>query len=88
MELNAKKFALAGAETAGIMYIACAIVVALAPDFAMQLLGFLAHVTATDTLVRSVTLSGVGIGLAQVIVYAYISILVLAILYNRSVKQG
>lgn len=88
MELNTKKFALAGAETGAVLYVACALFVAVAPDLAMTLLGWLAHVTNTDTLARSVTITGVVYGLIQVVVYVYIMTFMFAWLYNRSVKQG
>lgn len=88
MELNTQKFALAGAETAGILYIACAAVVAAAPDLAMKLLGWLAHLTNTEGLARAVTMSGVVYGIIQVVVYVYIMLWIFATLYNRSVKQG
>lgn len=87
MELNIQKFALAGAKTAGILYIACAAFVAIAPDLAMTLLGFLAHVTNTEALARSVTMSGVVYGFIQVVVYVYIATFLFAWFYNRSVKQ-
>ncbi len=88
MEFNTQKFALAATETAGILYIACAAFVAVAPKLAMTLLGWLAHVTNTEVLARSVTMSGVAIGLVQVVVYVYIMTWIFASLYNRSVKQG
>ena len=43
MQLNTKSFALATATTMGIMYVLCVLVVAVAPDFALQLLGWVAH---------------------------------------------
>lgn len=88
MELNTKKFALAAAETGAVLYIACALLVAIAPDLAMTLLGWLAHVTNTETLARSVTMTGVVYGLIQVVVYVYIAAYMVSWLYNRSIKQG
>lgn len=88
MELNTKKFALAAAETGAVLYIACALLVAIAPDLAMTLLGWLAHVTNTETLARSVTMTGVVYGLIQVVIYVYIAAYMFSWLYNRSVKQG
>lgn len=88
MEINTQKFALAGAETASILYIVCAAVVAVAPDLAMKLLGWLAHLTNTELLVREITMSGVAYGLIQVVVYVYIMLWIFATLYNRSVKQS
>ncbi|MBI5798538.1 MAG: hypothetical protein HZB10_01230 [Candidatus Yonathbacteria bacterium] len=88
MELNTKKFALAATETGAILYVVCALFVAVAPDLAMTLLGWLAHVTNTDTLARSVTMIGVAYGLIQVVVYVYIAASMFSWFYNRSLKQG
>ncbi len=88
MELNTQKFALVAAETGAILYVACALFVAIAPDLAMTLLGWLAHVTNTDTPARSVTMTGVVYGFIQVVVYMYVAIYMFAWFYNRSVKQG
>lgn len=87
MEINTQKFALAATETAAILYVACAVLVAVAPDLAMTLLGWLAHVTNTEALARSVTMTGVVYGLIQVVIYMYVSVALFAWLYNRSVKQ-
>ncbi len=88
MEIKTQKFALAAAETAAILYVACAVFVAIAPELAMTLLGWLAHVTNIETLAaRSVTMSGVAYGLIQVVVYMYVSVTLFAWLYNRSVRQ-
>ncbi|MEK7460563.1 MAG: DUF5676 family membrane protein [Patescibacteria group bacterium] len=88
MELNTQKFALAAAETAGILYIACALFVAVAPELAMTLLGWLAHLTNTDALARSVTMSGAILGFIQVVVYVYIAVWIFTSLYNRAIKKG
>lgn len=88
MEINTQKFALAAAETAAILYIACAVFVAIAPELAMTLLGWLAHVTNTEALARSVTMKGVIYGLIQVVIYMYVSVSLFAWLYNRAVRQG
>lgn len=87
MEINTQKFALAAAETAAILYVACAAFVAIAPELAMTLLGWLAHVTNTEALARSVTMTGVVYGLIQVVIYMYVSVMLFAWLYNRAVKQ-
>lgn len=87
MELSTQKFALAAAETAGILYVICALFVAVAPNLAMTLLGFLAHLTNTDLLARSVTMSGAVLGFIQVVVYVYIAVWIFVTLYNRALKQ-
>ncbi len=88
MEINTQKFALAAAETAAILYVTCAAFVAVAPELAMTLLGWLAHVTNTEMLARSVTMTGVVYGLVQVIIYMYIATFLFALLYNRSIRRG
>jgi len=84
--LAPKKVALALSETSGILYIACAVFVAIAPQFSLKLLGWLAHLTAVDQFISGFTFGGVVLGLAQVLVYAYISGWLFAVLYNRATK--
>jgi len=86
MEHNTKKFAIVAAETGAIFYVGCALFVAVAPNFSMLLLGWLAHITNTEVLARSVTMTGVAYGFIQVVVYVYIAALMFAWFYNRSLK--
>lgn len=90
MQLNVKSFALATALTMGIMYLACVLVVAVAPDFAMQLLGWLAHIVNVEKFAGDVALtaSGVLIGLVEVVVYAFVASWILAELYNKFSRQA
>lgn len=63
----------AAAITAGIAYLVCAAFVAIAPDAAVQLLGWLTHVTNLDQIAaRGVTMGGVLAGLVQVVLYVYL----------------
>ena len=89
MQLNAKSFALATTLTMGIMYLACVIIVAIVPDFAMQLGGWLAHIVDVEKFAGDVTLTagGVLIGLVEVVVYAFIASWILATLYNKFSRQ-
>lgn len=83
--LDANKFAKAGALTAGILYVVCAIAVWLLPDFSLQLLGWVAHLVNVDKFAGDVqvTLGGVLLGLIQILVYAYISFWLFAKIHNR-----
>lgn len=89
MELNKKKFAWAGAQTMGIVYVVCAVFVALWPDFAMRLFGWLAHLVDVDKFagdVRVTVGSFIG-GLAQVLLYTYVGAWLFAWLHNRSMAK-
>lgn len=88
MQLNSKSFALATAITMGIMYSACVVLVAIAPTFALQLVGWLAHIVNIDTFAGDVqlTISGVLLGLIEIIIYTFIAGWILAGLYNKFTK--
>lgn len=86
MPLNPKKVALALTQTAGIVYIVCAALVAVAPKIAWQLAGWLSHVTNLEILGRNLTFGGFLIGLAQVLIYAYLSGWLFAKMYNRAIR--
>lgn len=88
MELNKQKFSLAAAGAMGAVYVVCAIFVALWPDFALQLLGWLVHVVNVEKFAGDVaiTFGGFVAGLAQVLVYTYAVAWVFAWLHNRSIK--
>lgn len=87
MKFAQNKFALSAAATWGIMYIACTIVVAPVPSFALKLLGWLAHLVNVDQFATEITVGGVLIGLGEVLVYSYIAAFIFAWLYNRLVKD-
>lgn len=89
MELNKKKFASAAASVMGIIYIVCAVFVWLWPDFALQLLGWMAHLVNVDKFAgdTQITFGGLLAGLAQVLIYSYASAWLFAWLHNRSIKQ-
>lgn len=88
MELDKNKFSLAAAGTMGIVYVVCAVFVALWPDFALQLFGWLVHLVNVDKFAGDVviTAGGLIIGLLQVLVYTYIGTYVFAWLHNRFIK--
>ena len=78
MKLAKNKFALAAAGTLGIVYIICAVVVAIAPAFALKLFGWLLHLVSADQFTARVTAIGFVIGLIQILVYSYIAALIFA----------
>jgi len=85
MELQKNKFALAAGGVMGIVYVVCAIFVALWPNFAMQLFGWLIHLVNVDKFAGDVqiTASGFIIGLLQAVIYTYIVAYLFASLHNR-----
>lgn len=88
MQLNANKFALAAGEAVGVLYLACAILVAIAPGAATKFFGYLLHAVNLAALIdaKAMTLGGVVIGLIEVFIYTFIAFYLLAWFYNRSVK--
>src|SRR3989338_8044969 len=76
MRLDINKFALAAAGTMGIIYIVCAIFVALLPDFASTLMSWLTHLVNIEP--REITLPGLIGGIVQVLIYTYVGALIFA----------
>ncbi|KKU16857.1 MAG: hypothetical protein UY26_C0002G0061 [Candidatus Jorgensenbacteria bacterium GW2011_GWA1_48_13] len=89
MELNKQKFSLAAAGTMGIVYVVCAVFVALWPDFALRLFGWLVHLVNVDKFVGDVaiTFGGFVVGLLQAAVYTYIGAWIFASLHNKFMQS-
>lgn len=89
MQLDKTKFALAAAGTLGVIYIVCAILVLIAPDFALRLLGWLTHIVNVDKFAGDVTITPLGllIGLLQVALYTFVVAWLFAFLHNKFVQQ-
>ena len=85
MRLQTKKFGLAAAGTGAILYIACAVLVAIAPEFAVKSFAYLFHGITLETLATPDTMAAgrVLIGLIQVIIYTYLLGWIFAGLYNK-----
>lgn len=81
MELNKKKFALAAAKIMGIWYIICALLVAVAPDTAVKLFGWMVHLV---NLTPGVSFPEVIYGFVEVIILTYVTAYTFAWLHNRS----
>lgn len=82
MNFNVQKFAAAAATTAGVAYIVCGVVVAIAPGLAQQLFASLTHLVDVGEV--RLTPGGFIVGLAEVVVYAYLVTGLFAWFYNRS----
>ena len=89
MKLEIQKFSVALAVTMGIIYVICAIFVALWPDFALQLFGWLVHLVNVDKFAGDVQMTVLGfvIGLLQAMIYTYVGALVFAWLHNKFMKK-
>lgn len=87
-KIDAGGFAKAAASIMGLVYIVCAIFVALWPDFALRLFGWLVHLVNVDKFAGDVaiTFGGFIIGLIQVVIYSYIVALLVAWLHNKFCK--
>jgi len=86
MKLDIQKFSLAAALTMGVIYAVCAIFVALWPDFALQLFGWLAHLVNVAGDVQ-ITAIGFIFGLLQILVYTYVGALIFGWLHNKFLKN-
>lgn len=84
-QINTQGFALASAGVMGMIYILCAVFVALWPDFALQLLGWLVHLVNVEkfALDVAITFGGFLAGLVQAVLYTYIGAWILAWLHNK-----
>lgn len=90
MELDKNKFSLAASGAMGLVYIVCAIFVALWPDFALQLLGWLVHLVNVDKFAGDavITFGGFIIGLVQIFIYTYVTMWIFASLHNKFMKSS
>ena len=86
MKLDIQKFSLAAALTMGVIYAVCAIFVALWPDFALQLFGWLAHLVNVSGDVQ-ITAIGFIFGLLLILVYSYVGALIFGWLHNKFLKN-
>jgi len=88
MQLNATRLANAVAVTAFILYVACTLFVAVAPEAAMGIAAGMMHIPGLGESLGKVevTLGGFLVGLIPFIIYSYVGAYLVATLYNRSVK--
>ena len=83
--INKNGFALAAGGVMGAVYVLCALLVALWPDFALQLFGWLVHLVNVEKFAGDVaiTFGGFIVGLIQAVVYTYVGAWVVAWLHNK-----
>lgn len=88
MKFEQNKLALAAAKSVSILYLACVILVSLAPSLAVKFFSYLFHGInlAAITDIEGIRLGAVLVGLIEAFVYTYISLWLFAWFYNRSVK--
>ena len=83
-KLNSKKVALSLAIVSAILYIACFLLVVIAPDFATKLFSNLFHgVDITQIASQSISLGNALIGLVEIFIYALIAGWLFAGIYNK-----
>ena len=87
-KFNTQATALSSAIVMGILYVICALFTLLSPRFALQLFGWIFHLVNLDQIAGGLTITPVGlvIGLVQIVVYTYLTVLLVAWLYNRLSK--
>lgn len=84
-QINKNGFALAAGGVMRAIYIICSIFVILWPDFALRLLGWLAHLVNVDKFAGDVaiTFGGFSAGLVQAVIYSYAGAWFVAWLHNK-----
>ena len=83
-KLNTKKVALSLAVVSAILYIACALFIAIAPNLAIKLFSNLFHgIDITKITNTSISLGSILFGLIEIIVYALIAGWLFAWIYNK-----
>mgnify|MGYP001576925398 CR=1 FL=1 len=89
MSLNSQKFSLSAAVSAGVIYAACTLFVALFPSASIKLMGWLFHLSSAASVFGSMRVSfGDFIGsLLEVTIYLYVTSLIFVWIFNRSVKH-
>lgn len=83
-KINAKKVAISLAIVSAALYLACAALIFLAPEFAMKIFSSLFHgIDISKIADKPVSLSGVLIGLAEIVIYSLIAGWLFAVVYNK-----
>lgn len=83
-KLNATRVALSLAIVSAILYIACALLVVIAPNFATTLFSNLFHgVDITQIAAKSISLGSTLVGFVEVVIYALIAGCLFAWVYNK-----
>ena len=83
-KLNAKRVALSLATVSAILYVACALLIFIAPDFTMGLFSKIFHgIDITQIADTSISLGSTLLGLVEIIIYALIAGWLFAWVYNK-----
>lgn len=83
-KLNAKKVAVSLAAVSAILYIACALLIVVAPDFTLNLFSNLFHgIDITQIAGQPVSFGSTLLGLVEIIAYALIAGALFAWIYNK-----
>ncbi|MDP3026246.1 MAG: DUF5676 family membrane protein [Nanoarchaeota archaeon] len=83
-KLNTKRVALSLASVSAILYIACALLIAIAPDFTTGLFSKVFHgIDITQIADTSISLGSTLIGLVEIIIYALIAGWLFVFIYNK-----
>jgi len=86
-KLNTKGVAITLAIVASILYIVCALLIAIAPDFIIKLFSNLFHgIDITKIVDTSISLGSTLLGLVEIIVYSLIAGWLFAVIYNKVAK--
>ncbi len=80
--LNVKKVALSLAAVAGIISIICALLIAIAPEFTINLFGAIFHGLDINAIAKQMTLGGAVLGIVEAIILALIMGWLFAVVYN------
>jgi len=83
-KLNPKRVALSLAIMVSILYIVCALLVAIAPDFTTKLFSNLFHgIDITEIATTNISFGSTSLGLIQIIIYTLIAGWLFAWIYNK-----
>ncbi len=88
MKFEQNKLALSGAQAVAVLYLACVILVWIAPSLAVKFFSYLFHGInlAAITDASGINLGAVIIGLIEAFAYTYVGLYLFAWFYNRSAK--
>jgi len=82
-KLNARKVAYSLAGVSGIIYIICAVLVAISPSGTVMVFGYMFHGIDISQISTTPTLSGTIIGLVEIVILALIVGWLFAKIYNK-----
>ena len=85
-KLSAKRVSLSLAITSGVFSTACALLIAIAPQFMIKFFGAIFHGIDISQIERTMTLSGAITGIIAAIIVALITGWLFAVIYNKFAK--